>query len=522
MADLTCFDQHNMVACLERKDGNAEFYQIADFIITIPINYALTVSPTIYASYIEKFWATAKSKTVNDVKQIHAIVGSKTVVISESSVRSDLHFNDEDGITCLSNENIALMGNLDPTSKKFLMYPRFLQLFLNNQIDLAEPFNDVYVTPIHTKKVFTNIKRQNKDFSETVTPLFASILVPQVVDGEGSRQPCEPQPPSSTAPPSYKEQVTTVGDEAVYTGEDDRVVRAATTTTSLEAEQESGNINKTRSTTTLNDSSPQGTSLGSGPRCQDTTLIDADAQTRFETASKHSHDPPLLKFNTSRSGEDSMEHQDYLTDFVPPTPYDSPLSGGHTPGSDEGMNLFNIGTSKRQSLDKENVFKRGRNLKTMLMFKEGDINDNRDDTADMVDEAMENIKGDTINATGAVNTATTRFSATSASITIAGVSISTAKPRTPPITITTVFKDDDLTIAQTLVKMRSEKAVEKGFAFKDVEESARLTKILLTINPKDKGKGIMKEPEKPLKNPIIAQIQLDEELAKRMHKEEMA
>nr|GFC31377.1 hypothetical protein [Tanacetum cinerariifolium] len=47
-----------------------------------------------------------------------------------------------------------------------------------------------------------------------------------------------------------------VGDEAVYTGDDDRVVRAATTAASLEAEQESGNINKTQSTATLNEPSP--------------------------------------------------------------------------------------------------------------------------------------------------------------------------------------------------------------------------------------------------------------------------
>ncbi|GJY81832.1 retrovirus-related pol polyprotein from transposon TNT 1-94 [Tanacetum coccineum] len=61
-------------------------------------------------------WNTANSQTVNDVKQIHATVDGKTVVISESSVRSDLHFNDEDGITCLTNyaifENLALMGVL--------------------------------------------------------------------------------------------------------------------------------------------------------------------------------------------------------------------------------------------------------------------------------------------------------------------------------------------------------------------------------------------------------------------------
>ncbi|GJY71529.1 hypothetical protein Tco_0475232 [Tanacetum coccineum] len=49
-----------------------------------------------------------------------------------------------------------------------------------------------------------------------------------------------------------------------------------------------------------------------------------------------SRNPPLSKVNTSRHGEDSMEYHDDLTDFVPPTPHDSPLSGGNTPGSDEG------------------------------------------------------------------------------------------------------------------------------------------------------------------------------------------
>ncbi|GJS31732.1 hypothetical protein Tco_0492352 [Tanacetum coccineum] len=419
-----------MVACLERTNGNAEFHQIVDFLTTSSIHYALTVSPTIYASYIEQFWATAKSKTVNNVKQIHATVDGKTVVISESSVRSDLHFNDEDGITCLSNDiifvNLALIGG----------------------------------------------------------------------------------PPKK------------VGDEAVYIREDDRVVRAATTATSLEAEQES-----------------------------DTILRDANAQTRFDTASKQSRDPPLSEVNTSGSGEDSMEHQDDLTDFVPPTPHDSPLLGGHTLGSDEdcsrfmikklkkkvkrlekkqrartpGMKLFKIGTSRRKSLVKENVSKQGRNLKTRSMLKEGDFDDDFDDIDDMMNEEIENVKGDTVNAGGAVNTAncTTGVSVASASVTTAGVSVSTAEPRTTTTTTTTTaFEDEDLTIAQTLVKMRSEKAKEKKVVVRDVEESARSTKILPTIDPKDKGKGIMQEPEKPPKNPRKAQIQMDEELAIRLQEEE--
>ncbi|GJX72848.1 ribonuclease H-like domain-containing protein [Tanacetum coccineum] len=60
------------------------------------------------------FWNTATYKTVNSVKQIHVIVDGKAVVVSESSVRNDLLFDDEDGITCLTNdeifENLALMG----------------------------------------------------------------------------------------------------------------------------------------------------------------------------------------------------------------------------------------------------------------------------------------------------------------------------------------------------------------------------------------------------------------------------
>ncbi|GKB81924.1 hypothetical protein Tco_0948819, partial [Tanacetum coccineum] len=114
VVDANCYGQHNMVVYLEKSDENAEFHQIVDFLSTCSINYALTVSPTIYASYIEQFWNTATSKTVNSVKQIHAIVDGKAVVISESSVRNDLLFDDEDGITCLTNddifENLALMG----------------------------------------------------------------------------------------------------------------------------------------------------------------------------------------------------------------------------------------------------------------------------------------------------------------------------------------------------------------------------------------------------------------------------
>nr|GEX50972.1 hypothetical protein [Tanacetum cinerariifolium] len=195
--------------------------------------------------------------------------------------------------------------------------------------------------------------------------------------------------------------------------------RAATTATSLETKRESSNIHKTRSKITLNEPSPQVTSSGSGPRCQDTTLGDADAQTRFETTSKQFHDPPLLKVNTSGSGEDSMAHHDDLMDFVPPTPYDSPLSGGHTPRSDEDCLRLRLEKKQRARTSGMNLFK----------------------------IAMENVKGDIVNAVIGV-------SASSASFTTVGVSISTVEPRTPLTTTTKALEDEDVTIAQTLVKIR--------------------------------------------------------------------
>ncbi|GKA01035.1 putative ribonuclease H-like domain-containing protein [Tanacetum coccineum] len=71
--------------------------------------------------------------------------------------------------------------------------------------------------------------------------------------------------PQSSGPP------VKVGDEAVHKELGDRMERAATTASSLEAEQ------------------------------------DSDAQTRFETTSKQSNDPPLSRVNTLGCGEDSMK-----------------------------------------------------------------------------------------------------------------------------------------------------------------------------------------------------------------------
>ncbi|GJU95859.1 hypothetical protein Tco_1320615 [Tanacetum coccineum] len=52
-------------------------------------------------SYCCQFWATAKAKTVNGKCQLQALVDKKKVIITETSIRSDLHLEDAGGIDCL-------------------------------------------------------------------------------------------------------------------------------------------------------------------------------------------------------------------------------------------------------------------------------------------------------------------------------------------------------------------------------------------------------------------------------------
>nr|GEW95985.1 hypothetical protein [Tanacetum cinerariifolium] len=97
-----------------------------------------------------------------------------------------------------------------------------------------------------------------------------------------------------------------VTDEAVHKELGDSLVRAATTTSRLGAEQDSGNINKTQSKPKPNESSSQGTDLGGGPSCKE-TMMDTSAQTWFESVSKHSNDSLLTRGNTLQNDKDRMK-----------------------------------------------------------------------------------------------------------------------------------------------------------------------------------------------------------------------
>ncbi|GJX60733.1 hypothetical protein Tco_0292123 [Tanacetum coccineum] len=148
----------------------------------------------------------------------------------------------------------SMVKNLD-SAGKFLMYPRFVQVFLDNQLEGMINHNRIYIAPYHIKKVFANMKRQGKDFSSRVTPNSVKRL----------RKPKR----KDTKIPQSSVPIKNVADKAVYEERDDSSERA-TTTTGLDAEQDRGNISKTQSKSTPNEPSSIGTSSGGGPKRQDT------------------------------------------------------------------------------------------------------------------------------------------------------------------------------------------------------------------------------------------------------------
>ncbi|GJU30765.1 putative ribonuclease H-like domain-containing protein [Tanacetum coccineum] len=114
MAALESCPKHNMIAYLEKTKGNVEFPEVIDFLQRSYISHALTVSPVVSTTFVEQFWTSAKSKTINNVRHITAKVAGKLVSISEASIRTDLLFDDANGIDTLPNQAIfdaiQLMG----------------------------------------------------------------------------------------------------------------------------------------------------------------------------------------------------------------------------------------------------------------------------------------------------------------------------------------------------------------------------------------------------------------------------
>ncbi|GJZ16862.1 putative ribonuclease H-like domain-containing protein [Tanacetum coccineum] len=253
-----------------------------------------------------------------------------------------------------------------------------------------------------------------------------------------------------------------VADEAVYKELDDSLVRAATTASSLEAEQDSSNINKTRSKATLNKPNPHGT--GSG-------------------------------VNTPRSGKDSMKLKELMEFYTKLQQRVLDVENTKTTQAQEITSLkLRVGRSARVVSsdeaswgDQENASKQGRKI--------NDIN--KDAEITLVDETQgrygDNLMFDTSD--------------------LAGEEVFVAEQGVPDSK-----KDDVVSIAGVATTVTKPKV--KGIVFKEPVESTKTTissQQPSQVKVQDKGKGKIVEPEKPMKKKEL--IRLDEEITSKLQVE---
>ncbi|GJV13341.1 hypothetical protein Tco_1354882 [Tanacetum coccineum] len=496
MTTLKFADTHNMVASLSKPTESDGFEQIVDFLNARPIRYALTINPTIYISCIEQFWSTAMVKTINGEEQLHALIDGKKIIITESSIRRDLQLADEEGVDCLPNstifEQLTLMG-YEKISQKLTFYKPFFspqwKFLIHTILQCLSPKTTAWneFSSTMASAIICLATNQKFNFSKFI---FESMI--RNLENLSGKFLMYPRP---------SDPIKNVADEAVHKELGDRLVRAATTASSLEAEQDSGNINKNQSKATPNESSSQGINSGSGPRCQETTG-DTIAQTRFENVSKHLNDSLLARGNTFRSDDDRLKLDELMALFGLTARVES--SGDEESlgedaskqgridaiDADEEITLISV-----QNVDEEMFDVNVLDGKEVFVAKQEVAANKENDKVNVVEEVVEVINASQVSAAGNV-------------VSTAGDAI------TVSAATTTTDDDGDITLAQALIEMKSTKPKVKWVVIQELDKS---TPTISSQQSQDKGKGILIEPVKPMKRKD--QIRLDEETALKLQAE---
>nr|GEU42046.1 uncharacterized mitochondrial protein AtMg00810-like [Tanacetum cinerariifolium] len=448
-----------------------------------------------------------------------------------------LTINDEDDGT------VADMNNLDTTIQMSSMgeLTFFLGLQVKQKKDGTFISQDKYVAKTLNKFWFTKVKTASTPM-ETQKPLFkdedgeevdvhmyrdlqladeeginclanSAIFEQLALMGKPTKKDTQvPQPSGLT------ESVT---DEAVHKELGDSLVRAATTASSLGAKQDSGNITKTQSKVTPNDSSSQETNSAGGPRCQE-TIGDTTAQTRFESVSKHSNDSLLARGNTHQSEVDRMKLDELME--LCTNLQNKVLDLEQTKTTQKGK----IASLKRmvKKLERRN---RSRTHKLNRLYKVG-LSDRVESSGDEErlgeDASKQERRIDTIDADEditLVNDADKEMfdvdDLGDEEVFVAGknenvveevVNVAQVSTAATTVTVTT----EEITLAQALTELKTSKPKVKGIVF---QETSKTTTTISLQQSLGKSKGIMiEEPVKPKKKD---QIRLDEEADKKLQAE---
>ncbi|GJR40249.1 hypothetical protein Tco_1215933 [Tanacetum coccineum] len=378
------------------------------------------------------------AKNINGEVQLHALVDGKKIIITKSTVRRDLQLEDAKSVDCLPNstifEQLTLMGSKTTTWNEFssTMASAIICLATNQKFNFS-------------KYIFESMVRNLDNLS------VKFLMYPRFMQVEGSSMPTDPQhtptfiqpspPPQKTQKPKKPNKKDTqvpeptgptniIVDEAVHKELGDSLVRVATTASSLEAEHESGG----------------------GPRCQE-TIGDTIAQTRFKNVSKHSNDLLFARGNALRSDEDRLKLDELMALCTTLQTRVLDLEKTNTTQQNE------IDSMKRRvkKLEKKRS-SRTHKLKRLYKVSLSARVESSGDEANGEEVFVANKENDEVNV---VEDAT--------QVNAADNVVSTVGAATTVSAATTTTDDDggEITLAQSLIEMKSTKPKVKGIVFQE-------------------------------------------------------
>ncbi|GKC63538.1 hypothetical protein Tco_1096136, partial [Tanacetum coccineum] len=326
------------------------------------------------------------------------------------------------------------------------------------------------------------------------TPTFIQPS-PQPQKTQKSRKPKR----KDTQVPQPSDLSENVTNEAVYKELGDSLVRAATTASSLEVEQDSG-----------------------GPKRQE-TIGDTIAQTRFENVSKLSNDSLLARGNTLQSDEDRLKLIELMELCTNLQKKVLDLEKIKTTQANEIASLKKrVKKLEQKKRSRTYELKRLRKVGATARVESSGDEENLGEDASKQERRINAIDADEDITLVSVQDDTDKEmfdvgTLNGKEVFVVGKNenvvekvVDAAQVSTAAITVT--ITTEEITLAQALEALKTSKHKVKGIAFQD--PSTTTTTISLQQS-QDKGKGIMiEEPVKPMKKKH--QISFDEEVSLKL------
>ncbi|GJV12914.1 hypothetical protein Tco_1354455 [Tanacetum coccineum] len=405
----------------------------------------------------------------------------------------------------------GMMRHLD-AKKKFVMYPRFILVFLATQLKNVPVPLDHFPINALTSKVLSFMVKKGKNFSGNVTPLFDSMLVqPTEDEGEASERPSESQPIPSPPHPSEDQP-----------------------------ESQPDPSPRPSPSIPIPDSNPEGSGGNHGGQSSSDRSLSGN-EDGLTLQSVYDLCISLCKHVTIQA----KEIKDLKAQIKKLKKKARPVITHHKAWMKSvSMKTRLAGKKSMQKkwMQKESVSKQGRKTaKSKPTAHKDQAFDDFDAMDYMETEDAHNEKG--VSTEDQVSTVKPDEGTDKPKVSTDKIDEGTAELKNgnsdenaTPTATPTVFGDDE-TIAEFLVSMSQNKAKQKGVEIKDAEDSDRprptSTRSLLTlkplpkIDPKDKGKKVLEEEaESDAESEGVneaerkfAQLANDEEIARKVQEE---